>query len=240
MLTLSSRSTNCWLEPRVIVAPTTAQQVAAALALCNFFRTKFSVRGGGHLHNPGFNSNNGGVVITLGKFKQVNLSDDRTTADIGLGLTWLDVYKALDRDGLAVTGGRVPTVGIPGLILGGGISFQNSRYGVGAMGVTNYEVCPYIQSIRRPSMSTTTRLSSQTQALSTPMRTKTQTYSGRSREAVPISVSSHSPPAVGHLTPYRNRDQNRDGYNSQQNLDPGHSLSTHRIRPAHESPYAVP
>ncbi|OJJ62434.1 hypothetical protein ASPSYDRAFT_142902 [Aspergillus sydowii CBS 593.65] len=133
-------STNCWLEPRVIVAPTTAQQVAAALALCNFLRTKFSVRGGGHLHNPGFNSNNGGVVISLGKFKQVNLSDDITTADVGLGLTWLDVYKALDLDGLAVTGGRVPTVGIPGLILGGGISFQNSRYGVGAMGVTNYEV----------------------------------------------------------------------------------------------------
>ncbi|OJI96570.1 hypothetical protein ASPVEDRAFT_35958 [Aspergillus versicolor CBS 583.65] len=133
-------STNCWLEPRVIVAPTTAQQVAAALALCNFFRIKFSIRGGGHLHNPGFNSNNGGVVISLGKFKQAVLSEDKTTADIGLGLTWLEVYKALDPHGLAVAGGRVPDVGVPGLILGGGISFQNSRYGVGAMGVTNYEV----------------------------------------------------------------------------------------------------
>lgn len=222
------------------MAPTTAQQVAAALALCNFFCIKFSIRGGGHLHNPGFNSNNGGIVISLDKFKQVEPSEDKTTADIGLGLTWLDVYKALDPRGLAVAGGRVPTVGIPGLILGGGISFQNSRYGVGAMGVANYEVCRYIQSICRPSMPTTTRLSSQIPALSTPTRTKTQTYSGPSREAVPISVSSHSPPPEGRLTPYRNRDQNRNGHHSQQNLGPGHGLPINRIRPAHERPHAVP
>lgn len=222
------------------MAPTTAQQVATALALCNFFRIKFSIRGGGHLHNPGFNSNNGGVVISLGKFKQVILSEDKTTADIGLGLTWLEVYKALDPHGLAVAGGRVPDVGVPGLILGGGISFQNSRYGVGAMGVINYEVCPYIQSMCCRSMPTTTRLSSQTLALSTPTRTKTQTYSGPSREAGPTLVSSHSPPPEGDLMPYRNCHQNRDGHHSQQNLGPGHSLPTNRIRPAHESPHAVP
>ncbi|KAL3463406.1 hypothetical protein BJX64DRAFT_120493 [Aspergillus heterothallicus] len=133
-------STNCWLEPEVIVTPTTSQQVAAALALCIFFLLKFSVRGGGHLHNPGFNSNSGGVVISLGEFQQVVLSDDKSTADVGLGLRWIDVYEALEPDNVAVAGGRIPTVGVPGLILGGGISFQNSQYGVGAMGVSNYEV----------------------------------------------------------------------------------------------------
>ncbi|KAL2797152.1 hypothetical protein BJX66DRAFT_298295 [Aspergillus keveii] len=133
-------STNCWLEPEVIVTPTTSQQVAAALALCIFFLLKFSVRGGGHLHNPGFNSNAGGVVISLGEFQQVLLSDDKSTADVGLGLRWLDVYEALEPHDVAVAGGRIPTVGVPGLILGGGISFQNSQYGLGAMGVSNYEV----------------------------------------------------------------------------------------------------
>ncbi|KAL4918277.1 hypothetical protein BDW62DRAFT_210562 [Aspergillus aurantiobrunneus] len=132
-------STNCWLQPQVIVTSTTSEQVAAALALCVFFPIKFSIRGGGHLHNPGFNSNNGGVVISLGGFRQVQLSDDKSTADIGLGLRWLDVYQALESHGLAVAGGRMPTVGVPGLILSGGISFQNSQYGLGAMGVSNYE-----------------------------------------------------------------------------------------------------
>ena len=126
------------------MTPTTAHQVATALALCRFFNISFSVRGGGHLQNPGFNSNNGGVVISLSKFSHVKLSDDKSTADVGLGLRWLDVYKALDPHGLAVTGGRIPTVGVPGLLLGGGISFQNSQYGVGAMGVSNYEVCWHV------------------------------------------------------------------------------------------------
>ncbi|KAL5339069.1 hypothetical protein BJX70DRAFT_364917 [Aspergillus crustosus] len=133
-------STNCWLEPEVVVTPTTAQQVTAALALCIFFLIKFSVRGGGHLHNPGFNSNIGGVVISLGEFTQLQLSDDKSTADLPLGLRWLDVYEELEPHGLAVPGGRIPSVGVPGLILGGGISFQNSQYGVGAMSVSNYEV----------------------------------------------------------------------------------------------------
>ncbi|GKZ37673.1 hypothetical protein AbraIFM66950_009322 [Aspergillus brasiliensis] len=116
------------------------KEVATALALCRFFNIRFSVRGGGHLQNPGFTSNDGGVVLSLSKFNHVKLSDDKSTADVGLGLRWLDVYKALDPHGLAVAGGRIPTVGVPGLLLGGGISFQNSQYGVGAMGVSNYEV----------------------------------------------------------------------------------------------------
>ncbi|GKZ16881.1 hypothetical protein AbraIFM66951_006374 [Aspergillus brasiliensis] len=133
-------SVNCWLQPLVMVTATSAQEVATALALCRFFNIRFSVRGGGHLQNPGFTSNDGGVVISLSKFNHVKLSDDKSTADVGLGLRWLDVYKALDPHGLAVAGGRIPTVGVPGLLLGGGISFQNSQYGVGAMGVSNYEV----------------------------------------------------------------------------------------------------
>ncbi|PYH98599.1 6-hydroxy-D-nicotine oxidase [Aspergillus ellipticus CBS 707.79] len=133
-------STNCWIQPRVIVCPDSAKQIATALALCRFFHVKFSIHGGGHLQIPGFSSNHDGVVISLGEFDQVNLSEDKSTADIGVGLRWLDAYKHLDAHGVAVAGGRVPSVRVPGLLLGGGISFQNSQYGVGAMGVCNYEV----------------------------------------------------------------------------------------------------
>jgi hypothetical protein len=100
----------------------------------------FSVRGGGHSQNPGFQSNNDGVVIALEKFNQVQLSGDKKTADVGVGLRWIDVYAALESSGLTVTGGRVPSVGVPGLILGGGISFQNGEKGLGCMGVTEFEV----------------------------------------------------------------------------------------------------
>jgi hypothetical protein len=79
-------------------------------------------------------------VIGLSKFTQCVLSEDKKTVDVGLGLRWLDVYKALDPYDVAVTGGRVPPVGVSGLLLGGGLSFQNSEHGFSCMGVVNYEV----------------------------------------------------------------------------------------------------
>lgn len=124
----------------MIVTPSTTNEVAKVLAVCRFLQHKFSVRGGGHLQIPGFTSNEDGVVISLSKFSQVVVSDDKSTVDIGVGLRWLDVYKALDPYSLAVVGGRMPTVGVPGLLLGGGISFQNSEYGLGCMNIVNYEV----------------------------------------------------------------------------------------------------
>ncbi|KAE8374065.1 hypothetical protein BDV26DRAFT_296330 [Aspergillus bertholletiae] len=136
----ASWSTNCWLQPRVIVCPASAQQVATALALCRFFNVKFSIRSGGHLQNPGFTSNDGGVVISLSALNQLKLSEDKSTVALGPGLKWLDVYGGLDEHQVTVTGGRVTTVGVSGLLLGGGISFHSHQYGVSAMGICNYEV----------------------------------------------------------------------------------------------------
>ncbi|KAF8866921.1 6-hydroxy-D-nicotine oxidase [Acephala macrosclerotiorum] len=133
-------STNCWLAPKVICTPSTPQAVSKILTLVAFLGATFSVRGGGHLQNPGFTSNNGGVVVSLEKFKSITVSEDKSTASLGAGLTWLEAYKALDPLGLTVTGGRVPSVGVPGLLLGGGLSFQNSEHGFSCTGVVDYEV----------------------------------------------------------------------------------------------------
>lgn len=73
-------------------------------------------------------------------FDHVDLSGDRSTVAFGAGLKWLQVYEALEPYGLAVTGGRVPSVGVAGLLLGGGLSFQNSEYGLSCNGVVAYEV----------------------------------------------------------------------------------------------------
>jgi FAD/FMN-containing dehydrogenase len=127
------------LSPKVILTPTSATQISSILRICKAIGAKFSVRGGGHLQNPGFTSNNGGVVISMCKFKDISLSADKSVAKISPGLTWLEVYNALDKYDVTVTGGRVPSVGVPGLLLGGGLSFQNSEYGFSCMGVENYE-----------------------------------------------------------------------------------------------------
>jgi FAD/FMN-containing dehydrogenase len=136
----TSRSANCYLSPKVIVSPSSAQQVSKVLCLCRFLGAVFSIRGGGHLQNPGFASNDGGVVICLSKFRDVTVSEDRKTANIGVGLTWLDVYRVLDKYDVAVTGGRMPSVGVSGLLLGGGLSFFVAQQGFSCSGVVNFEV----------------------------------------------------------------------------------------------------
>ncbi|TVY85865.1 FAD-dependent monooxygenase, partial [Lachnellula willkommii] len=133
-------STNCYLSPTAILTPSTPTQTSQILALTKHLGATFSIRGGGHLQNPGFTSNDHGVVISLCQLQNITLAPDKKTATIGAGLNWLQVYKELHEHDLTVTGGRVPSVGVPGLLLGGGLSFQNSEHGFSCMGVVNYEV----------------------------------------------------------------------------------------------------
>jgi FAD/FMN-containing dehydrogenase len=55
------------------------------------------------------------------RFNKVSVDHVANTVAIGAGLTWDDVYAALDGTGLNVCGGRVTGVGVAGFILGGGV-----------------------------------------------------------------------------------------------------------------------
>lgn len=66
--------------------------------LCKTLGATFCIRGGGHLQNPGFTSNYGGVVISLCRLKDISLSADKTVAKIGPGLNSLEVYNILEKD----------------------------------------------------------------------------------------------------------------------------------------------
>ncbi len=71
--------------------------------------------------NPGFSSTTG-VEISLTRFNSIVLNNVSGTVDVGSGLVWDQVYEALDSTGLSVVGGRIPSVGVSGLTLGGGTS----------------------------------------------------------------------------------------------------------------------
>ena len=65
----------------------------------------------------------------MSAFKDIQVSEDETSVDAGAGLTWHEIYAALEPHGLIVVGGRLKTIGIGGLTLGGGISYFTSKYG---------------------------------------------------------------------------------------------------------------
>ena len=79
----------------------------------------FAIKGGGHDRTPGSSNANGGVTIDLVRLNGVDVSEDRKSVRIGAGSLWLDVYTALEKEGLMVVGGRVADVGVGGLTLGG-------------------------------------------------------------------------------------------------------------------------
>ncbi len=69
--------------------------------------------------NPGFSSTKG-VQISMTRFNETKVDSARGTVCVGAGLTWDQVYEALDHTGVTVIGGRENGVGVAGLTLGGG------------------------------------------------------------------------------------------------------------------------
>ncbi|GME28882.1 FAD-binding domain-containing protein [Neofusicoccum parvum] len=61
---------------------------------------------------------------------QVVLSDDNSTVEIGMGMTWADVYEKLQDTGYNVVGGRTVGPGVGGFTLGGGFSWKTNQYGL--------------------------------------------------------------------------------------------------------------
>lgn len=70
--------------------------------------------------NPGFSSTPG-IQISMTRFNQTVYDANTSTAEVGMGLIWDDVYAELEKDGVAVVGGRVSGVGVAGFSMGGGM-----------------------------------------------------------------------------------------------------------------------
>ena len=69
--------------------------------------------------NPGFSSTNG-VQIGMSQFLDIQYSPELQTVTVGAGLTWDEVYAALEPHEVTVVGGRIAGIGVAGFTLGGG------------------------------------------------------------------------------------------------------------------------
>jgi len=70
--------------PLCVVEVNDANDVSAAIKIIGSTKTPFAVKSAGYNSNPGFSSTTG-VHISLEKMKQVILSEDKSTVEIGLG-----------------------------------------------------------------------------------------------------------------------------------------------------------
>jgi FAD/FMN-containing dehydrogenase len=73
--------------------------------------------------NPKFSSTTG-VQIAMAMFNTTIYDAKKGTAWVGSGQVWEDVYGVLEPYNVSVLGGRIPGIGVGGLALGGGMSYN--------------------------------------------------------------------------------------------------------------------
>ncbi|KAK8087390.1 hypothetical protein PG994_002364 [Apiospora phragmitis] len=128
------------VHPYCIFKPSAPEAVSVLVLLSRLTQCPFAVKSGGHAAFAGASSIEGGITVSFQNLSGVALSADKKVAAVQPGNTWGSVYSALQKDDVAVIGGRVENIGVGGLTTGGGISFFSSLYGLACDNVVAYDV----------------------------------------------------------------------------------------------------
>lgn len=117
-------------SPAMIVRPSTCAEVADVVLHAQRSGLEIAVRSGGH-GLLGHGTSNGGVVLDLSRFDDVEVLDmDRRLVRIGGGATWGRVDEVLRPLGWAISSGDTADVGVGGLTLGGGFGWLLRKQGL--------------------------------------------------------------------------------------------------------------
>jgi FAD/FMN-containing dehydrogenase len=102
-----------------VIVPESSEEVSQAITIVKQQECTFSIKSGGHSQVIGASNIQDGLVFDMRKLSSIGLSDDESTVSVGTGSRWCDVYLILQERGLLAVGGRVSSVGVGGLTLGG-------------------------------------------------------------------------------------------------------------------------
>ncbi len=118
-------------RPAAIVRPVDAAGVARAVVFARDAGLPLAVRGGGHsAAGHGVGLADGALVVDLSAMKQVDVDPVRRVATAEGGVLAGEYVKATFAHGLATPLGDTPTVGLGGLLLGGGMGYLARKHGL--------------------------------------------------------------------------------------------------------------
>jgi FAD/FMN-containing dehydrogenase len=142
-----------------VVAKSSAD-VAAAVSFARTRNLRLVVKGGGHSYYGGSNAPDS-LLIWTRAMETATLHDafvpqgcegkvePSPAVSLGAGTLWFHAYDAVTtRGGRYVQGGGCMTVGVPGLVLGGGFGSFSKRYGMAAASLLEAEVVTADGSVR--------------------------------------------------------------------------------------------
>jgi FAD/FMN-containing dehydrogenase len=133
-----------------VVAAQSASDVAAAVRFAATHRLRLVVKGGGHSYLGGSNAPDSLLVVTR-PMDGITLHHAFVPTDsheapvpavsVGAGCIWLHVYDAVTTNGgRYVQGGGCTTVGVAGLVQGGGFGSFSKAFGLAAASLLEAEV----------------------------------------------------------------------------------------------------
>lgn len=115
--------------PAVVVRCATDADVATAITFAREQGIPLTVRGGGH-SVAGHSMVDNGVVIGLGRMRQISVDPEAGRVHVGGGCLLADMDRATEPFGLATPAGVMSQTGIAGLALGGGLGWLSRKHGL--------------------------------------------------------------------------------------------------------------
>lgn len=116
-------------RPAAIVKPRTTEEVAEAVHFARNQKLLIAVRSGGHAAS-GFGGSDGSLLIALGGLRELEIAPEARQAWAGAGLIAGEYTTAAHAHGLATTFGDTASVGLGGLITGGGMGWMVRKHGL--------------------------------------------------------------------------------------------------------------
>lgn len=126
-------------RPGAVVRCANADDVQATLAFAASNDITVAVRGGGH-NIAGNATCDNGIVIDLSPMKRIDLDQHNRIARAEGGVLWGEFDAETQKVGLATTGGLIPSTGIAGFTLGGGLGHLMRSYGLACDNLLSAEV----------------------------------------------------------------------------------------------------
>lgn len=115
-------------RPLAVLHAQDVSDVREAVRWCHRNGVQITARSGGHSY-AGYSTLNGGLVVDLTRIGGIAIAPGGRTAHVGAGARLIDVYSRLARRGLTIPAGSCPTVGVGGLVLGGGVGLASRALG---------------------------------------------------------------------------------------------------------------
>jgi hypothetical protein len=120
-------------RPACVVQPENSAHVQYIIKQAKSHNITITIKNGGHSYS-GSSTASKGISLDLAKMNGVHLDMESMTMTLQGGALWGNAYKEFIKghhDGYIVNGGRCPTVGVSGYVLGGGIGPFTRSFGMG-------------------------------------------------------------------------------------------------------------